>query len=135
MVTYLDAVDGITETQLHGFFAGWGNPPSSPALLWILQGSDYVVLAHAEETGNIIGYITAISDGVSCAYIPHLEVHSDWRGHGIGSELVRRLLEKLRHLYMIDLMCDPDVMPFYERLGFQRYSGMLIRHYDRQACL
>lgn len=135
MVTYLDTADGIAETHLNGFFAGWGNPPSPQALLRILQGSDYLVLARNEETGNIIGYITAISDGVSCAYIPHLEVHSAWRGHGIGSELVRRLLEKLRHLYMIDLMCDPDVMPFYERLGFQRYSGMLIRHYERQACM
>jgi hypothetical protein len=35
---------------------------------------------------------------------------------------------------MVDLLCDPDVQPFYERLGMRRATGMLIRHFDRQAC-
>ena len=82
----------------------------------------------------VIGYITAITDGVSAAYIPHLEVRPSWQGQGIGSELVRRMLAQLRHLYMIDLMCDDELQPFYERLGFRPWTGMLIRNYDRQAC-
>ena len=39
------------------------------------------------------------------------------QGQGIGSELVRRMLDTLKAIYMIDLICDPDVQPFYERLG------------------
>jgi predicted N-acetyltransferase YhbS len=73
------------------------------------------------------------SDGVSCAYIPHLEVQPEHQGRGIGSELLRRMLEKLRGLYMIDLLCDPDVQPFYARLGMRPATGMLIRNYDRQS--
>ena len=34
---------------------------------------------------------------------------------------------------MIDLICDADVQPFYERLGMTRYSAMIIRNYDRQS--
>jgi hypothetical protein len=34
---------------------------------------------------------------------------------------------------MIDLMCDPAVQPFYERLGMRPVIGMVVRNYDRQA--
>jgi predicted N-acetyltransferase YhbS len=93
-----------------------------------------VVLAIDGENEQVIGFITAISNGVSCAYIPHLEVRASWQGQGIGSELVRRLVERLQHLYVVDLMCDPELQPFYERLGFRPYTGMIIRNYDRQQC-
>ena len=63
------------------------------------------------------------------SYISHLEVLPEFRGRGIGSELVRRMLDTLSHLYMVDLVCDPDVQPFYEALGLQRFSAMIRRNY------
>ena len=132
MVTYTDTTAMVTAAQLSGFFSHWHKRPSPETLLQILKGSDYVVLAVEEE--QVLGYITAISDGVSCAYIPHLEVRESRRGEGIGSELVRRMIEQLQHLYMIDLICDAELQPFYERLGFHSYSGMIIRNYERQRC-
>jgi len=83
--------------------------------------------------GFFVGFITAITDHVSCAYVPHLEVVPDHQGNGIGSELVRRMVELLDGLYMVDLLCDPDVQPFYERSGFRRATGMCLRNYDYQA--
>ena len=133
MITYLESAENQSLDQLEGFFVGWPNPPSPAALLQILQSSDYVELARHESSGHIVGYITAISDGISCAYIPHLEVRPDYQGQGIGSELVRRLLARLDHLYMIDLTCDPDVQPFYQRLGMRPSTGMIIRNYGRQS--
>jgi GNAT superfamily N-acetyltransferase len=134
MITYTESIEGVSTGQLAGFFAGWPQPPSAEALLRILQGSDFVVLAIDGENEQVIGFITAISDGVSCAYIPHLEVRESLRGQGIGSELVRRLVARLRHLYVVDLMCDAELQPFYARLGFRPYTGMIIRNYDRQQC-
>lgn len=90
------------------------------------------MLARADD-GTVVGFITAVSDHLSCAYIPHLEVLPAYQGEGIGSELVRRMLTKLRELYMIDLLCDPPLQPFYERLGMRPVVGMAIRNYDRQA--
>ncbi len=134
MITYTTALDGITADYLRGgFFAGWPNPPSPETHLRLLHGSAYVVLARDGETGNVVGYITAISDGVLAAYIPHLEVLLAYRGQGIGSELVGRMLTQLQHLYMIDLICDADVQPFYERFGLTRYTGMIKRDYERQS--
>jgi GNAT superfamily N-acetyltransferase len=134
MITYRDTPHGITAAQLHGFWQHWATKPAPEAHRRILEGSDHVVLAVDEASGRVVGQITAISDGVSCAYIPHLEVLPEYRGRGIGSELVRRMLEKLRGLYMIDLMCDPELQPFYARFGLRPYSGMILRDYDRQSC-
>jgi hypothetical protein len=43
------------------------------------------------------------------------------------------MLARLRHLYMIDLVCDPPLQPFYERFGMWPVVGMVVRNYDRQA--
>ena len=134
MIGYTDSLDGVVPNMLNGFFVGWPNPPSSESHRRILEGSDYVELAIDGETGDVIGFITAITDGVSAAYIPHLEVLPTYQNRGVGTKLVQRMLGKLNHLYAIDLMCDPDAEPFYERLGFRKGNGMIIRNYERQNC-
>ncbi|HRJ43905.1 MAG: GNAT family N-acetyltransferase [Caldilineaceae bacterium] len=133
-IVYSDSPNPLTPDDVDGLFAHWGTAPTPDAILRIFQGSQLLMLAREGESGPVIGYITAITDGASAAYIPHLEVRAEWQGQGIGSELVRLLLERLRHIYAIDLMCDPEVQPFYERHGFRPWTGMLIRNYDRQAC-
>lgn len=134
MITYTDSLAGITSEALQGgFFAGWPNPPSPTSHHRILENSAAIILARRED-GLVIGFITAISDGVSCAYIPHLEVLPAYQGQGIGTTLVQQMVAKLRHLYMVDLVCDPAVQPFYERLGMRAVVGMVLRNYDRQAC-
>ncbi|HJZ50186.1 MAG TPA: GNAT family N-acetyltransferase [Roseiflexaceae bacterium] len=133
MISYSESIEGVSAGQLKGFFVGWPNPPSPETHLRILAGSAAAVLARDDAIGDVVGFITAVSDGVSCAYIPHLEVLPAYQGRGIGSELVRRMLAQLRHLYMVDLICDTDVQPFYARLGMRPYTGMILRNYDRQS--
>ena len=94
MVTYTDSIADVTPAQLQGFFVGWPNPPTPATHLRILAGSYAAVLAR-DDSGAVVGFITAISDGVSAAYIPHLEVLPAYQGQGIGSELVRRMLTSL----------------------------------------
>jgi ribosomal protein S18 acetylase RimI-like enzyme len=132
-VKMVDSVEGITAEHLNGFFVGWSHPPSSETHLRLLTNSTHVVLAVDGETGDVVGFITAVSDGVLAAYIPLLEVLPAYQGQGIGSELVRRMLEKLSGLYAVDLMCDPELEPFYARFGMKPYSGMIIRNYERQS--
>ena len=133
MISFTDSVEGITPDQLDGFFVGWINPPSTETHLKLLVNSDHLVLAIDDETGSVVGFVTAISDGVLAASIPLLEVLPAYQGQGIGTELMRRTLEKLSGLYAIDLMCDPELQPFYSRLGMIPSSGMIIRHYTRQS--
>jgi ribosomal protein S18 acetylase RimI-like enzyme len=133
MIIYTDSLADVTSEHLHGgFFVGWPNPPTPTTHYRILANSAAIVLARIAD-GTVVGFITAVSDQVSCAYIPHLEVLPAYQGQGIGSELVREMLEKLRYLYMVDLVCDPPLQPFYERFGMRPVLGMVVRNYDRQA--
>lgn len=133
-MTYQTTVADVTAADLAGgFWEGWPNPPSPETHLRLLAGSAHIVLARAGADGPVVGFITAISDGVLSAYIPLLEVLPEWRERGIGGELVTRLLAEVQHLYMVDLLCDPELQPFYERFGLRRASGMLQRTYARQS--
>lgn len=49
---------------------------------------------------------------------------------GVGTELVRRLLAELESFYMVDVICDPDVAPFYERLGMVPLTGLARRDHS-----
>ena len=132
-IRYQSDLQGITPERLEGFFAGWPNPPSPATHLRLLTGSAYVELAVATATGQVVGFINALSDGLLMAYIPLLEVLPGYQGQGIGAALVARLLVRLEHFYAIDLLCDVDVQSFYARLGMQPATGMLVRHYERQS--
>jgi GNAT superfamily N-acetyltransferase len=132
-IRWVTELGGIGPEHLEGFFEGWPDPPSPATHRRILAASHEFVLAVDDESGRVVGFVTAITDGVLSAYVPLLEVLPAWRGRGIASELVRRLVARLADLYMIDLTCDPDVQPFYERLGFRPSTGMMIRRYDRQS--
>ena len=133
MIDYVCGAEGIAPEQLRGFFEGWPNPPSPETHLRILRNSDVVFLAIDRDAGAVIGFVTAVSDRVLSAYIPLLEVRREYRGRGIGRELVRRMLDRLDGLYMIDLVCDPELQPFYASLGMQPASGMVRRDYERQS--
>lgn len=132
-IRYTDSLDGLLPGMLEGFFVGWPNSPSPQTHLEILRSSAAVMLAVDDETEQVVGFVTALSDGVLSAYLPLLEVLPQVQGQGIGRELVRRILEKLQGLYAVDLVCDDDLVPFYERFGFKPGRGMMLRNYDLQA--
>jgi ribosomal protein S18 acetylase RimI-like enzyme len=134
MIHYQDSLTGITPELRQGFFEGWPHPPTPEAHLRILEGSGHRILALDDTGGSVVGFITAISDGISSAYIPFLEVIPTYRHSGIGGELLRRMLSRLDRLYMIDLTCDPEMKSFYERSGMVANSAMSIRNYHRQSC-
>jgi GNAT superfamily N-acetyltransferase len=133
MVRYTHTIEGISPEHLQGFFEGWPNPPSPEAHLRLLWNSDEVGLAIDDEAGLVVGFITAITDHVLSAYIPLLEVLPAYRHQGIGTEFVRRMLSRLSGLYMIDLLCDSELQPFYATFGMQPATGMTVRNYAYQS--
>lgn len=131
-VRYTTSLEGVTADSLRGgFWVGWPQPPSAEMHLAMLRGSEAVVLAIAGESGEVVGFVNAVGDGVLAAYLPCLEVLPAWQGQGIGWELVRRVIAEISPRYMIDLVCDDDLVPFYERLGLVPYRAMIRR--DRAA--
>ncbi len=132
MIEYIEDCAKVDSDQLAGFFEGWPNPPTPETHLRMLRSSSSLVLAVAQD-GHVVGFVTAISDGVLSAYIPFLEVLPSHRGRGIGHELVRRLLAQLSGVYSINLHCDSELKAFYEELGMRPLGGMAIRNYAAQS--
>ena len=133
MIRYTTSLDGITADMLSGFFVGWPKPPSQDKHLQILKNSSFVVLAVDDQANKVIGFINANSDRIMSAYIPLLEVLADHQGLGIGTELVKRMIECCGELYMVDTTCDENLQPFYARCGLEPSKGMMIRNYDKQS--
>ncbi|MDQ7793308.1 MAG: GNAT family N-acetyltransferase [bacterium] len=133
MITYRDTTAGVAPEQLEGFFEGWPAAPNPATHLLLLENSAHVVLAVDDDSGRVVGFVNAVGDGVLTAYIPLLEVLPEYRGRGIGRELARRMLARLSHFYMVDLVCDRGLVPFYRQFGMVENTGMMIRNPGRQS--
>ncbi|WP_203247359.1 GNAT family N-acetyltransferase [Sporosarcina beigongshangi] len=130
---YKNELDGISADMLKGFFVDWPNPPNPETHLKLLKNSSKVIIAMDRMSNQVVGFITAISDGVLSAYIPLLEVLPAYKNKGIGKELVHRMLKELDDIYMIDLCCDDDLVPYYDKIGMMQTNGMILRNYNRQS--
>lgn len=128
MISYSTDLRDLTEADLAGFFVGWPKPPTPAQHLAVLRGSYRVVIARSG--GEVVGFVNMISDGVLTAFIPWLEVRPSFQGQGVGTELMRRIVAEAGHMYSIDLACDDELRPYYERLGMIAFTGMGLRNRD-----
>lgn len=81
-----------------------------------LANSHSVVSAWDDQ--RLVGIGNALSDGFLVVYYPHLIVHPDYQGCGIGRELMRRLGDKYRDFHQQTLIADGNAIPFYAKCGF-----------------
>ena len=125
MIAYRLDASGIERQDLAPFFEGWPTPPSLERRLTAVRGADHA--AFAFDGDRLVGFATALSDGALMAYLSLLEVIASHRRRGIGTGLVRALERDIGGLYGLDLCCDEEVVPFYERQGFSRVAGMVRR--------
>jgi ribosomal protein S18 acetylase RimI-like enzyme len=90
----------------------------------MVRGSFCFLLARASE-GRIVGMGRVISDGASDGYIQDVVVFPEFRGRGIGREIIRRLTDRCvdAGLTWIGLVAEPGTQKFYEKLGFQPLTG------------
>jgi ribosomal protein S18 acetylase RimI-like enzyme len=133
MIRYIDSTENVRAEMLDGFFVGWANPPSKETLLKILRNSYAVVLAVDNSKEKVVGFVTAISDGLLCAHIALLEVLPEYHNKKIGTQLLSRMLAKLEKFYDVSLMCDENLQSFYARFGMSSGTAMNIRNYERQS--
>ena len=89
-----------------------------------IMGGFLLVLIAAMVSVPALGlYMRITSDNMQ----RRAEMLPEYQKRGIGSELFRRMLVKLNSIANIDLTCDPDMQPFYERFNMSRSHGMILR--------
>jgi GNAT superfamily N-acetyltransferase len=111
---------------------GWMNSSFTPDIITgILKCSFCFVIA--EYNSHAIGMGRAISDGVSDAYLQDIAVLKEWRGQGIGTRIVQKLIDKcqMSGIVWLGIIADPGTEYFYRKFGFARANGYTPMLYER----
>ena len=127
MIEYRSDVVNLSPEQLRGFFVGWQHPFPPETHLRMLTESDLAQVAVDAESGRVVGFIAALTDNVQGAFITLLEVLPEYQGRGVGKALMEQMLDRLSYIQTIELMCDADLVPFYEQFGMKPSGGMVLR--------
>jgi ribosomal protein S18 acetylase RimI-like enzyme len=72
------------------------------------------------EGGKQIGFARTVSDGQSFAYLADVYVLPEYRGRGLGVELVREAVENGPFADRRWLLHTEDAHALYEKLGFRK---------------
>jgi len=96
----------------------WSSARKPDLLQKALLASHSVVSAW--DGMKLVGLGNAISDGHLVVYYPHLLVLPDYQGHGIGTELMRRLMARYEGFHQHILVADGRALDFYRKCGFER---------------
>ena len=70
------------------------------------------------DQGRQIGFCRAATDGVSFVYLADVYVLSEYRGRGLGEELVREMLASTELGNLKWLLHTTDAHALYRKLGF-----------------
>ena len=98
----------------------------------ISKNSDLMIYVAIEDK-KVIGAASVlieqkfIHNGGKVGHIEDVAVRKEFQGKGVGQRLVNGLLQyaKKRGCYKTILDCSDDLIPFYENLGFKRYSNSM----------
>ncbi len=98
---------------------GWSNYYERPQMLREAFQDSLCVLG-AYEGDSLVGIIRAVGDGHSVLFIQDLLVDPGFQRRGIGTALVKAMLERYAHVYQIQLATDntEKTITFYKSLGF-----------------
>jgi GNAT superfamily N-acetyltransferase len=77
-------------------------------------------LITAWDNNKLVGIGNAISDGNLVVYYPHLLVHPNYHGKGIGQMIFGKMQKKYRDFHMQMLTVDGKAINFYQKVGFVR---------------
>jgi GNAT superfamily N-acetyltransferase len=96
----------------------WSSAEKPELLYQALMHSETLITAWHKE--QMIGLGNAISDGYLVVYYPHLLIHPNFQGMGIGSMIVAKLQEKYAGFHQQMLTADGKAVDFYEKNGFSK---------------
>lgn len=107
--------------------AGWEHRSADLQRLDELIARSPLALVAVEEGTGVVGFVRALTDGLSNGYISMLAVRESHRKRGIGSELVRRCMGQNEDMTWVLRAGRPGLLGFYEKLGFKPSSVALER--------
>lgn len=82
----------------------------SPMVIGVVEG----------DSGRLVAFCRALSDGVYRACIYDVMVDETHQNEGLGRLLMDQLTSHpmIKGVQRVELVCYPDIAPFYEKWGF-----------------
>jgi len=110
--------DTVEENEVIALYQalGWSSAEKPEKLIPALRESHSLVTARI--SGILIGIGNSISDGHLVVYYPHLLVHPDYQGQGVGRAIMEALRGKYSGYHQQMLTADAEAVEFYEKIGF-----------------
>jgi GNAT superfamily N-acetyltransferase len=96
----------------------WSSAEKPDLLYKALMNSDSLITAW--DGNRLVGLGNAISDGYLVVYYPHLLVHPDYQGKGIGKMIVDKFQNKYGNFHQQLLTADGKAIDFYRKCGFEK---------------
>ena len=118
MIRYSDS-EVLKESDVKFLYSAceWWHAKIPQRTLRALEGGWRCITAWDED--NLVGLVYAISDGELYAYVTHALVHPEYRRQGIGTELMRRLMEGTEEFEsIVTISATSEARQFYETVGF-----------------
>ena len=104
---------------------GWSAYTDHPEIMQqLLPGAQSYISAWDGE--SLIGLIRTVGDGCYMLYIQDLLIHPDYQRKGIGTVLIKKILEDAKGLRQILLSTDhtEKTIRFYRSVGFSTMEEM-----------
>lgn len=97
---------------------GWTNYTQSPAMLREAYRHSLLTLA-ALDGQRLAGILRAVGDGASIVFVQDLLVLPAYQRRGLGTWLMRALMQRYPQVYQLELMTDDTEKntAFYRSLG------------------
>ena len=102
---------------------GWSAYTKQPEILKSGFAHSLLTLA-AYKNDQLLGIIRTVGDGHTIVLIQDILVFPEHHRKGIGTALVKAILERYAHVRQIQLATDntPKTVSFYRSLGFREMS-------------
>ena len=113
------------EEQILRLYAavGWVAYTMDPTALREGYRNSLLTLA-AYENEELLGIIRVVGDGATIVFIQDIVVFPEHQRKGVGSALLKAVLERFANVRQIELATDntPKTIAFYQSVGFREFS-------------
>ncbi len=121
------AYTAYNEAEILPLYAqvGWTAYTQDPSALEQGFRHSLLVLA-AYEQDALLGLIRVVGDGASVVLVQDLLVYPDRQRQGVGTALLKAVLERFSAVRQIQLVTDdtPKTIAFYRSLGFSDLASL-----------
>lgn len=126
-VAVSETLEPVRLPQLMGLFASswWAAERTSAHVAEMVRQSDLVLALVHRPDDRLVGFGRVLTDYTYLAMILDVIVAPEARGAGLGQLLMDGILEhpKLAQVRSVELVCQPELVPFYSRWGFTEQVG------------